>query len=108
MGKSPRASRKRTAQKTKPAKQAKAPKSAKAPKAPKPPKPPKVEDVVEFRFSEPIDRFCDTYYVERDEAEAIWRDTMRYLWLSGTVKAAEWLEPPRVVYEMWHTFLMYT
>jgi hypothetical protein len=65
-------------------------------------------DLLKYRFDEPIDRFCDTFYVERAEARAIWKDMLRYLWLSATEKDADKLEPPRIVDEMWHMFLVYT
>jgi hypothetical protein len=65
-------------------------------------------DVLTFRFEEPIDRFCETFYVEKADARPIWKDLLRYMWLCATVKEAEGLEPPRIMDEMWHMFLVYT
>jgi hypothetical protein len=68
---------------------------------------PALEAVLAYRNPDVIDRFCDVWDVERAEAQLVFSDMLRFLWLVGRVDDKT-IAPVPIVDEMWHTFLMFT
>jgi hypothetical protein len=69
-----------------------------------------LEVALEYRNDEVIYRFATTYRVAEEEAEEIFLDTKRWLWLAATTKLPQlWMGPSIwIIDEMWHTFILFT
>jgi len=61
---------------------------------------------MKYRNRELIDRFLETWDVTRPEANEVFGEFKRFLWMC--VKTRTRVAPVPIVDEMWHTFLMYT
>jgi hypothetical protein len=68
--------------------------------------------VLAYRNRNLVDRFHAHYDVTRPEAELVFADMKRYLWMSAQLKGetavVSDVPPVRIVDEMWHTFLEFT
>jgi hypothetical protein len=69
-----------------------------------------LDQVLAYRNDDVVDRFCTEWDVERAEAEALFDDLLRWLWLvaqpGGPSLAIT--EPLLAIDEMWHTFVLFT
>jgi hypothetical protein len=64
-----------------------------------------------YRNRHVVDRFLSEYPIPRDEAEDIFRETKRWLWLcgkSGHSAALTVTSSMTVIDEMWHAFVLFT
>ncbi|MEW6167389.1 MAG: hypothetical protein AB1651_06795 [Pseudomonadota bacterium] len=70
-----------------------------------------LEAVLSYRNDNVLDSFCESFEVSREDAEDIFRETLRFLWLSTNYRA-EFLQsidrPILIIDEMWHTFILFT
>jgi len=70
-----------------------------------------LEQVLEYTNSRVIDKFCEDYYFDKEEAVSIFRDTLMWLWLSASTEDAQlcaMYHPMLVMDKMWHTFLVFS
>jgi hypothetical protein len=70
-----------------------------------------LSNVLAYKNRDVIDRFCAAWFVSRDEANLLFDDLKRYLWLHHELQARGHtihVPPVPIVDEMWHTFLMFT
>jgi hypothetical protein len=67
-------------------------------------------DVLAYRNPDVVDRFCDEWDVERADAERLFDELLRWLWLCATVEDATLsiTEPLLAIDEMWHAFVLFT
>jgi hypothetical protein len=70
---------------------------------------PSLDRVLAYRNADVVDRFCDDWDVERAEAEALFDDMLRWLWLGTRTDGPLGItEPLLAIDEMWHTFVLFT
>lgn len=74
---------------------------------------PDLAELLKYRHQHTIDRFLKDWKVEREQADAIFEDLLRFLWLSVKLisegkRAVPITSPMGVVDEMWHTFILFT
>ena len=62
-------------------------------------------DVLAYRNADVVHRFVRDWQVSPKEANQIFKDLLRFLW--ATTRIAR-LNPPPIIDEMWHTFLVYS
>ena len=71
-----------------------------------------LEKVLEYRNADVVDNFCATFALPRDEAEVLFQDVLRWLWLSNKAHeshTAMFVDPTMQLFdEMWHTFILFT
>jgi len=70
-----------------------------------------LKKVLAYRNPDVVERFRNEYPVTRREAELIWLDTLRWLWLGATRETDVPLAitvSTAVIDEMWHTFVLFT
>jgi hypothetical protein len=85
---------------------------ASAPRSKRAPRPPaSLERVLAYRHPPVLERFRKDYPVTPKAADAIWLDTLRWLWLCGTTDKSVMLAVTGsmiVIDEMWHAFIVFT
>lgn len=64
------------------------------------------ESFLSYRNDKVIGRFMKVHGVSQVEAETIFRELMKFLFICGHVPASS--PPSAMVDEMWHTFIMFT
>jgi hypothetical protein len=67
--------------------------------------------LLEYRNEEVLFSFCESFAVERDEAERIFVEMLKFLWLCHTEndRTMRTIDAPIVIIdEMWHTFVLFT
>lgn len=73
---------------------------------------PRLEDVLAYKNPEVVARFLDSYPIDPADAEDLFTETKRWLWLSMLERGRRpWLAVTYSMFaidEMWHTFLMFT
>jgi hypothetical protein len=73
---------------------------------------PRLEDVLAYRNPEVVARFLEQYPIDRADAEDIFTEMKRWLWLMMRDReGGRWLSVTHSMFaidEMWHAFLMYT
>ncbi len=77
---------------------------------------PPLDRVLEYKNEDVIDGFLKSFDVSRGEAEKIFKETLKWLWLSMhsgdfTYEDVEIMgidTPLTIIDEMWHTFILYT
>lgn len=70
-----------------------------------------LERILEYRNEEVITAFCDALAVERAEAETIFMEMLKFLWLCGveTERSLKTIDNPIIILdEMWHAFILFT
>ena len=66
-------------------------------------------EVMAYRNPDVVDRFCDEWDVAREEAEALFDDLLRWLWLCDQHADGQAIsEALLAIDEMWHTFVLFT
>jgi len=67
---------------------------------------------LEYRNDDVVNSFLATYAMPRDEAELLFEDVRRWMWLCVKTKASQtsmFIDPKmRLFDEMWHTFILFT
>jgi hypothetical protein len=66
-----------------------------------------LDQAVAYRNAEVVARFCEAWDVPRADANKVFDDLKRYLWMCAQLEG-ETVSPIPIVDEMWHTFLMFT
>jgi hypothetical protein len=74
----------------------------------------KLEDIQRYTNEAVVLRFMETWDLPRAEADELFDDMLKWLWLGATVTT--WANPPRLaispstklVDEMWHTFILFS
>lgn len=68
--------------------------------------------VLEYRNADVVDKFLTTFAMPRAEAELLFEDVLRWMWLTTKARAANtrlFIDPKwRLFDEMWHTFVLFT
>jgi hypothetical protein len=69
-----------------------------------------LDTVLAYRNDDVVDRFCAEWEVERGEAEALFGELLRWLWLCAQPDGPHLAitEPLLALDEMWHTFVLFT
>src|SRR5688500_20295120 len=67
---------------------------------------PTLEAALSYRNGDVLNKFRDQYDVTEAEAEDIFTQVKKYLWLCGQIRFA--IPPLLIVDEMWHTFVLFT
>ena len=69
-------------------------------------------DVLEYQNADVIDSFLSTYDMPRADAELLFEDVRRWMWLSTKARAANtrlFIDTKMKLFdEMWHTFVLFT
>ncbi len=75
---------------------------------PRPPQP--LAQVLGYRQPAIVDRFAATWDLGADEADELWADTLRWLWLCASHRATSLVITPSMtlVDELWHAFILST
>ncbi|HUJ59393.1 MAG TPA: hypothetical protein VLX92_12900 [Kofleriaceae bacterium] len=66
-----------------------------------------LDEFVAYRNPQVVNRFLRHWILPRREAERVFADLMRYLWLIGQPGCGD-VAPVAIVDEMWHMFLVFT
>jgi hypothetical protein len=76
---------------------------------------PALQDLLQYRNPEVIARFCKDYGVDKRTANVLFKDLLRFLWLTIWAQEARrpktelgMFEPMAIVDEMWHTFITFS
>ena len=75
-----------------------------------------LEEVLQYRNEAVVSRFVKVWSVNEEEAQDIFQETLKWLWLGATIRAEAVPDSPKLVIteatrildEMWHTFLLFT
>lgn len=74
-----------------------------------------LEEVLQYRNDAVVYRFIETWELSFEDAQDLFRETLRWLWLSayGTIHQTEVRELAisqslKLLDEMWHTFILFT
>lgn len=74
-------------------------------------KSPSLESILKFKCEDVLDGFQKSFNVERDEAERIFNEMLKWMWFCTCPKTQESRAidtPLLIIDEMWHTFILYT
>jgi len=75
---------------------------------------PALREVLAYRNREVVARFCKDYGIDERRAKVVFKDMLRFLWLSIVAQersprvAIGMFEAMSIVDEMWHTFVTFT
>lgn len=64
------------------------------------------EEFTAYQHERVVDRFMKVHKTSKEEAETIFRELMKFLYVTAHIPASS--PPSATVDEMWHTFLMFT
>lgn len=71
-----------------------------------------LDDVLAYSCPDVVDSFLETYAIPREEAEELFLDVKRYLWLRGVGEergVKVYMSPSLLLMdEMWHTFMLFS
>lgn len=65
-----------------------------------------LESVLNYKNERVVDRFLKLYDIDREEAESIFSETLKFLWACS--KCRHELGPVTMIDEMWHNFILFT
>ena len=65
-----------------------------------------LDEVLAYKNKQVIKRFLKLYDVPQREAKELFRETKKFLWASS--QTSHPLEPPLIIDEMWHNFILFT
>ncbi|MEN2435788.1 hypothetical protein AAH994_10275 [Weeksellaceae bacterium A-14] len=68
----------------------------------------KLSVVLAYRNEDVIDRFLALYNIEQSEAEKIFTETLKWLWLGNKVDGVFIDDSTLIIDEMWHNFILFT
>jgi len=68
----------------------------------------KLSVVLTYRNEDVIDRFLALYNIEQSEAEKIFTETLKWLWLGNKVDGVFIDDSTLIIDEMWHNFILFT
>ncbi|MBK9493922.1 MAG: hypothetical protein IPO08_05155 [Xanthomonadales bacterium] len=75
---------------------------------------PELEDLLAYRNEDAIYSFLRKFALSTQEADVIFADMLRFLWMNQRLRASENSEtvpidgPLRIIDEMWHAFILHT
>lgn len=61
-----------------------------------------------YKNQDVVDRFLAMYDIEQAEAEIIFRETLKWLWLGNKVDGVFIDDSTLIIDEMWHNFILFT
>jgi hypothetical protein len=66
--------------------------------------------LLSFRNDDVLDAFCESLNVTRDEAEGVFREFIKFIWLAESTPHSKLAidHPILIIDEMWHTFILFT
>lgn len=67
-----------------------------------------LREVLEYRNDDVIDRFLVMYDIEKVEAQKIFNETLKWLWLGNKVEDVFIDDSTLIIDEMWHNFILFT
>lgn len=67
-----------------------------------------LSDVLAYKNEDVIDRFMMMYDIEQEEAERIFNETLKWLWLGNKVNDVFIDDSTLIIDEMWHNFILFT
>lgn len=74
---------------------------------------PSLEDIISYSNGDVVDKFLETYHLPPDEAEDVFKEMLKWLWLGSAAKEDGFdklvvHEDLFILDEMWHTFILFT
>jgi len=66
------------------------------------------QEVLDFEFPDLVTRISKEMELANEEAQALFKDMLRFLYMSGTHPDLRPFYPPPAIDEAWHTFLLFT
>lgn len=67
-----------------------------------------LSDVLDYKNDDVIDRFLVMYDVEKLEAQKIFNETLKWLWLGNKIEDVFIDDSTLIIDEMWHNFILFT
>lgn len=64
--------------------------------------------VLKYKNEDVIDRFLVMYDIEKVEAQKIFNETLKWLWLGNKVDGVFIDDSTLIIDEMWHNFILFT
>lgn len=67
-----------------------------------------LSDVLDYKNEDVINRFLAMYDVEKLEAQKIFNETLKWLWLGNKIEDVFIDDSTLIIDEMWHNFILFT
>lgn len=67
-----------------------------------------LSDVLAYKNVDIVDRFLVMYNMEQEEAEKIFNETLKWLWLGNKMDGVFIDDSTLIIDEMWHNFILFT
>lgn len=65
-----------------------------------------LDEILRYENDRVVTRFLKLFDISRDEADELFQETKKFLWACS--QTSEPLEPPVIIDEMWHNFILFT
>lgn len=67
-----------------------------------------LSDVLTYKNEDVVDRFLTMYDIEHEEAQKIFTETLKWLWLGNKIDGVFIDDSTLIIDEMWHNFILFT
>ena len=67
-----------------------------------------LSDVLSYKNEDVVDRFLTMYDLEHEEAQKIFTETLKWLWLGNKIDGVFIDDSTLIIDEMWHNFILFT